>query len=102
MTPDEKASAEAWLCRRLAEHRSPVAPGLEPLEVRLRQAIASAGLEVVIAGRGRDRKPFTYAQALERLYGVSPSDSARANRDRDMRSRGKPLSRSDTYCEVAQ
>lgn len=71
---------DAWLCRRLAEHGAPVAPGSEPLQVRVRHAIACAGLEAVIVGRGRDRKPFTYAQALERLYGTSRSDPPRARR----------------------
>jgi hypothetical protein len=100
MTPNEKARAEAWLCRRLAEHGSPVASGVEALEAQVRQAIESGQLESVVVGRGSDRKPFTYSQALERLYGAPVASPPRANREPDMSARGKSSRRSKAYEEL--
>lgn len=62
---------ELWLGARLERHGVSVFAGdttVEQRRDRVRAAILEHGLETVIAG-SRDRKPETYAQVFERLYG---------------------------------
>lgn len=65
--------AESFIVRRLAEHGKGVFAGVtDPDErrERIRFAIINGGLDVAIIGRKHDtKKPETYAEAFERLYG---------------------------------
>lgn len=65
-----KTRQELWLARRLGVHGRHVTLGVttaEERKARMRAAVLEVG-GAVIAGRGQDRKPFTYAEAFERLY----------------------------------
>ena len=76
MTQDG-VKAELWLAKRLAQHSALTDPeGIfagvsDPAtrKERIRAAIHAKALGSVIAARGRDGKPVTYAEAFERLYG---------------------------------
>jgi hypothetical protein len=65
--------AESFIVRRLADHGKGVFAGItDPDErrERIRFAIINGGLDVTIIGRKADTKrPETYAEAFERLYG---------------------------------
>lgn len=64
-------NAEAWLAKRLGEHGAGVFTGLTDPDIRrerIREAITANLLELVIIG-ATDRKPETYEQAFERVYG---------------------------------
>lgn len=63
---------EIWLARRLRDHGARIFDGVTDRDVRrerFRAAILAHGLEHVVIGRDKDRKPVTYAQAFERLFG---------------------------------
>ena len=55
----------SWLVRRLAAHGVTLQ---EHTRDALRTAIVDNGLERVIAGRGTDGKPMTYAATFEQLF----------------------------------
>jgi hypothetical protein len=64
---------ELWLLERLREKGVEVDPFDGTTDVperaaRMRQAILDRDLTCVVAG-SKERKPITYAQAFERLYG---------------------------------
>ena len=60
-------SAAAMFIKRLTEHRRPVPP--DAGREQIRTAIIAGGVDWAIFGRAPDRKPETYAQAFERLFG---------------------------------
>jgi hypothetical protein len=64
---------ETWLADRLEQHGvTTIFDGLTDQDTRrerFRRAILDAGLEEVQCGRAPDKKPNTYRQAFERLYG---------------------------------
>lgn len=63
---------EAWLAKRLVEHRGPdIFEGLTDTDSRreaMRAAIKSNGLELVIVG-SKGGKPVCWKAAFERCYG---------------------------------
>lgn len=72
LTELERLDGELWLCKRLGDHGASVHEGLTTTESRreqIRQIILRERFESVLVGRGKDRKPMTYAEAFERLYG---------------------------------
>ena len=71
-------AAEQWLAARLSIHRAlPDAAGIfagasdhASRRERFRAAISGEGLAYVVCGRDpQSRKPLTYAEAFERIYG---------------------------------
>lgn len=76
----ELLAVELWVGKRLAEHGVPlvtrgVTTAMERRE-RIRQGIVDNGLSAVIVGRNpKDRKPETYAQLFERVYGMRLNES---------------------------
>ncbi len=64
---------EAWLAKRLLEHCGvDVFTGTTNRDVRrerIRTAILERGLANVVLGRGADKKPETYSQIFQRLFG---------------------------------
>lgn len=71
-SPSDLLTRELWLARRLREHGAAVFEGVTDRDTRrerARAAILAHGLAQVIVGRGRDRKPCTYAEAFVRVYG---------------------------------
>lgn len=71
--PDFAAlDAELWLVKRLGEHGVRVFDGVTDTasrSERVRAAIRTHRLTAVIAGKGKDGKTKTYAQAFEAVYG---------------------------------
>jgi hypothetical protein len=66
--------SEIWLLERLRSHSVMVDPFDGDTDVperaeRIRQAIIEHELAQVIAGRGKDKRPRTFAQTFEQLYG---------------------------------
>lgn len=64
---------EMWLANRIRAHGIFIFEGVTTPEIRkqrMRDAINKIGSEVVV-GRGKDRKPVSYARAFEHLYGES-------------------------------
>ncbi len=80
---------ELWLAKRLVQHSAlPDPVGIfagvsDPVtrKERVRQAIRRKALGSVIAARGRNGKPVTYAEAFERLYGEPIEISTSSARD---------------------
>lgn len=76
----ERLAVELWVGKRLAEHGVPfvtlgVTTEAERRE-RIRRGIVDNGLVGVIVGRNpKDRKPETYAQLFERVYGMRLNES---------------------------
>ena len=67
-----KLEGEAWLLRRLLRHKVDALAGVVAecdRKTRFRAAIRDNGLEQVVAGSSKGRKPVNYAAAFERLYG---------------------------------
>ena len=66
--------SEIWLLERLRAQSVSIDPfdgdtdTAERAE-RVRHAIIERGLAQVIAGRGKDKRPRTFAQTFEQLYG---------------------------------
>lgn len=77
----ERERREFWLAGRLVQHGVKVFEGVTDRALRkerIRAGILEQGLAQVICGRSRnDRKPFTYSEAFERLYGepLQPTQS---------------------------
>jgi hypothetical protein len=76
----ELLAVELWLGKRLTEHGVPlVTRGVTTANERrerIRQGIVDNGLSAVIVGRNpKDRKPETYAQLFERVYGMRLNES---------------------------
>lgn len=74
---------ELYLAKRLGDHGAGVFTGLTDPAIRrerIRAAILEHGLELVILGRGKDKKPESYAQVFERLYGEPLNGSKRQPR----------------------
>lgn len=72
---------ELWLAQRLRQHGAAVFEGVTDRDTRrerVRAAILAHGLAQVIVGRDRDRKPRTYAQLFEAIYG-EPLDAKSAS-----------------------
>jgi hypothetical protein len=71
----KQIEGERWLANRLSRF-GPFAPVFngtttpETRKERFRELIRERQVEHVICG-SKERKPFTYAQAFERLYGES-------------------------------
>jgi len=66
-----RVEGEAWLLRRLLKHGIDALAGVTEegeRKTRFRQAIKTAGISEVICA-SKERKPLSYAQAFERLYG---------------------------------
>lgn len=64
-------SPEDWLLERLKHHGVDLYTGSFPtFRDRIGHAIVTYQLASVVAGRGADRKPETYAQVFERIYGI--------------------------------
>jgi hypothetical protein len=64
---------ELWLAKRLGQHGVEIFTGDTTPELRrerFREAIKTAGVEMVIVGRTKDGAPETYQECLDRLYGV--------------------------------
>jgi hypothetical protein len=62
---------EIFLAKRLRDHGAIFEGTTEPGEriERIRNAISTAGLDQTICGRAPNRRPETYAQFFERLFG---------------------------------
>jgi len=76
----ELLAVELWISKRLVEHGVPhITGGLTDARMRrerIRQGIVDNGLSAVIVGRNpKDRKPETYAQLFERVYGMRLNES---------------------------
>jgi hypothetical protein len=80
----KRFDAEAFIVRRLAEHGKGVFAGItDPDErrERIRFAIIEGGLDCTIIGRKHDsKKPETYAEAFERLYGEPLEPKRKGNK----------------------
>lgn len=62
---------EMWLWKRLREHGAAIFDGVTDRQMRkerAREAINQVGA-LVVAGRGKDRKPMTYKDLYEIVYG---------------------------------
>jgi len=80
----EILSNEIWLANRLRQHGAAIFDGVTDPEARrerVRAAILAHGLAQVIVGRGQDRKPRTYAEVFEAIYG-EPLAGAKAKTSR--------------------
>lgn len=74
LTPTER------FIKRLTEHRRPIAQGASIQEIRT--AILAGGCDFTIFGRAPNRKPETYAQAFERLFGEPLNPKTRKGTER--------------------
>lgn len=67
-----KLDAEVYFAKRLHDHGVTILSGVTDhgqRKDRIRQAILTCQLDCAIIGRNADKKPETYQQAFERLYG---------------------------------
>jgi hypothetical protein len=66
----QQLEREQYLIGRLGQHGANVDAGVTTPQIRMermREAIAEVGPGIVI-GRGKDRKPITYAQVFQQIY----------------------------------